>query len=200
MVHKQERILHETEEFCVRKAKPEEAEELRKLINKYVYHRKLGLFERLVGERLSHSNLSLVAIEKGTGKVIGGIEAKVDAKEHSAGGIGLAVLPEWRHRGVGTALAEAGERKLEEMGMRVVEALVASKYAYKIARKQGYLSNDTLTKFPLEEKKLWMPLTRIGIAKELGEEEPAASRREQFEKAAQDIGEIRKRGKEVKKS
>jgi N-acetylglutamate synthase-like GNAT family acetyltransferase len=129
--HKQaeERILHDAEEFYIRKAKPSEQEKLHEIFRGY-YN---------VIWWYPHKNaLSLVAIDKKTGRLIGGIEREVDKEECCAEGAGLAVLPDFQKRGVGASLVHAIDNELEKMGIKNIKTVASSEGSWKIFRKQGY--------------------------------------------------------------
>jgi GNAT superfamily N-acetyltransferase len=192
MAHKQreERILHDAEEFRIRKATPAQRDELRKLFEEHIDKNWWPLPDRA---------LTIAAIDKKTGKLIGGIERDINnIKEHYASGAGLVVLPDFRDKGIGTALAKTMDKELEAMGVTRVSIVVASDDAWKIYRKEGY-EYDAKTKAYLKEKGLPEDrfVEKLPMTKELGRE-PAREvfhvevSREGFEKAAQDIGGVKK--------
>lgn len=65
----------------------------------------------------------LVAVTDG-GTVVGSLIAGFDGWRGSL--YRLAVHPSWRRRGLGTELLRAGERRLEELGARRLDAIVVT--------------------------------------------------------------------------
>jgi ribosomal protein S18 acetylase RimI-like enzyme len=61
----------------------------------------------------------------------------------------LAVLPEWRRRGVARELVSEGERRLRELGARRIGAVVISEHdpAVEFWRALGYERNDRVDRF-----------------------------------------------------
>jgi len=183
----EERVLHEAENFFIRKANSDEKDEM---------HR---LFTEKNWWPFPDRALILVAIDKKTGNMIGGIERDINnIEKHYAGGGGLVVLPDFRNKGIGTALFKAMERELEAMGVNHIEIYAISEYGWRIARKEGYEYNEKAKAY-LKEKGLpedrFLKNEKLVMVKEFGKEQkPIASilQRNPFEKAAQDIGEAKK--------
>jgi ribosomal protein S18 acetylase RimI-like enzyme len=124
----QERVLHDSENFYIKEANPREKAELYRIFS-----------NAMLGSCVdSPHDLILVAIDKETKKVIGGIKRSIDVKLHRADGEGFIVLPEFQGKGIGTALAEVTDKELKERGVRHVRLAVGSEEAWKIFRKIGY--------------------------------------------------------------
>jgi GNAT superfamily N-acetyltransferase len=189
MAHKQAegRILLDAENFFIRKATPDEKDEL---------HR---LFTGKNWWPFPDRALILVAIDKKTGNMIGGIERDINRiEEHYAGWGGLVVLPDFRDKGIGTALFKTMNRELEAMGVNRIEIYAVSEYGWRIARKEGYRYNEEAKAY-LKEKGLpedkFLKNEKLVMVKEFGrEQKPISSilQGKTFEKAAQDIGEAKK--------
>jgi ribosomal protein S18 acetylase RimI-like enzyme len=131
MAHKQaeERILYEDEEFYLRKAKPTERGELRRLFKQNLDR----------GWVLAEKAVTIVAIDKKLGVLAGGIERDMEnAKDGLAMAAGLAVKPEFREKGIGRKLVEAADREMERNGIKSVTAMVSSEYGWRIYKEQGY--------------------------------------------------------------
>jgi len=197
MAHKQaeQRTLLDAENFSIRKATTAERDEVRELFERYVDPHWWPLPDR---------SLTIVAIDKQTGKLVGGVERDINNIEnHYAGGGGLVVLPDFQHKGIGTALFKAMERELEAMGVTRIEIYAVSEYGWRIARGQGY-EYDEKTRARLKEgglpedrfvKNEKLPMTKeFGRKPDIQKGEPQLSslQRKPFEKAAQDIGEAKR--------
>jgi len=163
MTYKQanKRILYDAEDFYLRETKPTERKELQKLFEKHI---QLELPERV---------LSIVAIDKKTGKLIGGILRDMKRmEEHIADGAGLVVLPTYHKKGIGTELVKAMEKKMEENGITYISVRVLSEYAWRIYRKLDY-TYDAETKACLKRNGLPEDTFVIGadMVKEFGRPE-----------------------------
>lgn len=96
----------------------------------------------------------LVAVVDGA--IVGSI--KVDASRHGFGDLGMAVVKEWRGRGVGTALMEAAIRWARERGLHKLSLEVFPHNAAGIAlyRKFGFVEEGRRVKqFRRQSGELW---------------------------------------------
>jgi N-acetylglutamate synthase-like GNAT family acetyltransferase len=122
-------ILHDSGEFYIKEAGWRETKELHKLFREtFADDWKVPPGDKFV----------LIAIDKNTNKIIGGIERRVDIKSASAKGVGLAVLPEFRKKQhIGTVLLETMDAELKKMGIKEVVTMPTDK-SWSIFRKHGY--------------------------------------------------------------
>jgi GNAT superfamily N-acetyltransferase len=121
-------ILHDAEQFYIKEAGWRETRELHQLFrDTFSDDWKAPPGGKLV----------LIAIDKNTNKIIGGIERAVDLKSASAKGDSLAVPPEFRKQHIGTALLEAMDAELKKMGIKKVITMPTEK-SWNIFRKHGY--------------------------------------------------------------
>jgi N-acetylglutamate synthase-like GNAT family acetyltransferase len=140
---KEERVLHNAVEFCIRKAKLSEEDEIDEMFGKYLHAHRVGL----------PGSIALVAIDKKTGNIIGVVERVANIKEHFAHGVGLIVDAEFHKRGIGTALVKAMDNELKNMGIKHVTTIATSEGAWKILRENGY-EHSAETKAYLKENGL----------------------------------------------
>jgi len=150
MVYKiaQERILHESERFYIREAKPAELD---------VLH---AIFEENLGDIGRGGNkLTLVALEKGTNNVIGGIERGIDISSGTAWGLGLFVLPQFRKLEIGRTLVRVIDEELEKRGVREVMTVPQDDDVHKFFENCGYkdatLEVGEFNKMDVMKKELW---------------------------------------------
>jgi ribosomal protein S18 acetylase RimI-like enzyme len=89
----------------------------------------------------------LVAEDAPGGAIVGAIVAAWDGWRGNM--YRLAVAPAHRRRGIGLALARAGEQRLREQGARRITALVAHEEADAVAlwAAAGYARDETIVRF-----------------------------------------------------
>jgi GNAT superfamily N-acetyltransferase len=126
------RVLFESEKFRIKEAAPAERDALDNMLKKFLYddswHR----------STFSLPHLTIVAVDKETNKVIGGIDRELNTLGKIANGEGLIVLPEYRREGVGRKLLEEMDGALKKMGMRRVETMPNDENAWEFFKENGY--------------------------------------------------------------
>jgi N-acetylglutamate synthase-like GNAT family acetyltransferase len=121
------RVLYASEEFYIKEAGWRDTRELHQLFKETFSEDWKGV---------PGSKFTLVALDK-QNHVIGGIERAIDKKTSTAEGVSFAVLPEFRGRGVGTALLKTMDAELKKMGIEKVITL-PTESSWNIFRKNGY--------------------------------------------------------------
>jgi len=124
-----ERILQDSDTFYIKEASLKEAQELRSIFRSVFSED----WSPMIGRKFI-----LVAVEKQSNKVIGGIQRVVDIDSASAKGDALAVLPEFRNKGVGSSLLKVMDAELKKMGVREVNTVPGDEDAWDFFRKRGY--------------------------------------------------------------
>ena len=137
------RVLHNSEEFYIRKTNLTDEDEIDEMFGKYLHAHRVGL----------PGSIALVAIDKKTGNIIGVVERVANVKEHFAHGVGFIVDAEFHKRGIGTALAKAMDNELKNIGIKHVTTIATSEGAWKILRENGY-EHSAETKAELKKKGL----------------------------------------------
>jgi GNAT superfamily N-acetyltransferase len=132
-----DRVLHDSEKFFIREAHPEEVEVLLKMLKKEISGSWIDRYHNAPGKKVT-----LVAIDKETNQLIGGIERVVDIEFHNAVGVGFTVSKKFRSKGIGTTLLEVIDGELKEMGVKCITTVAANKKAWEFLRKNGYENND----------------------------------------------------------
>ena len=120
--------IHDSEEFHIKEAGWRETRELHQVFKDAFSDKWKGV---------PSSKFVLVALDKKSGKVIGGIESAVDIKLALADEKSFAVSPEFRDKGVGTALLQTMHNELKRLGVRKVTTVPTEK-SWNIFRKHGY--------------------------------------------------------------
>lgn len=120
--------LYDSEEFYIKEAGWSEARELHQLFRQTFF----GDWKGLPG-----SKYVIIAVDKNMNKIIGGIEATLDMRSTSADGF-IAVLPEFRDKGIGKALLGTMEAELKKMGIEKVNTMPQNEKAWSILMKRGY--------------------------------------------------------------
>jgi GNAT superfamily N-acetyltransferase len=133
----EERVLHDSEKFFIREARPEEVEVILKMFKKALSANWIDYHHNLPGKKVA-----LVAIDKETNQQIGGIERVLDVESGNARGVGLAVLKKFRNEGIGTTLLQVMDEELREMGIKHITTVPATKKAWKFLKDNGYENND----------------------------------------------------------
>jgi N-acetylglutamate synthase-like GNAT family acetyltransferase len=142
----QEKILHDSERFYIREAKPGEVDALHA-----IFRETLGSgYTEPKGDRLT-----LIAVDKETNKVIGGDDIEINLRLGTASGGGLVVLPQYRKQGVGKALSKVMGEELRKMN--VVEIVVFQKDndARKFFEKMGLEDAMLMGGEAVMKKELW---------------------------------------------
>ncbi|MEM3556068.1 MAG: GNAT family N-acetyltransferase [Candidatus Micrarchaeia archaeon] len=123
------KILYESANFLIKEATPADRKALYKLYKEVLFENPSDS----VGKKLI-----LVAVDKKTNQVIGGIERAVDTESGYAQGIGFAVSPKFQGMGIGTKLLEVMDDELRRMGIKHITTLPSSEESWKIFKKHGY--------------------------------------------------------------
>jgi len=121
-------ILHDSREFYIKEAGWRETRDLHQLFKEVFSDNWRGV---------PSSKFVLVALDKKSGKVIGGIESAVDTKLASADEKSFVISPEFRDKGVGTALLQTMHNELKRLGVRKVTTIPTEK-SWNIFRNEGY--------------------------------------------------------------
>jgi len=125
----QKKTLFEAEKFLIREASPKEVEALRKIYREVLFEDPVDN----VGKKLI-----LVAIDKKTNEVIGGMERAIDVNSGYAQGIGFAVSAKSQSMGVGTNLLKVMDEELKNIGIKHITTLPSSEASWKIFKSNGY--------------------------------------------------------------
>jgi GNAT superfamily N-acetyltransferase len=136
------RVLHDSESYCIREAAPDDVEPLLKMFKKDMSTKWVDQYHNLPGKKFA-----LVAVDKETNKVIGGIERVVDVESGNATGVGFAVLKDFRKKGIGTTLLKVMDEELKNMGVKCITTLPVSKKGWKILKENGYEYEEFIKAF-----------------------------------------------------
>jgi GNAT superfamily N-acetyltransferase len=136
------RVLHDSENYCIREAAPDEVEPLLKMFKKDMSKKWVDQYHNLPGKKFA-----LVALDKETNKVIGGIERVVDFDTGNATGVGFAVLKDFRRRGIGITLLKVMDDELKNMGVTCITTVPTSKNAAEFLKENGYEYEEFIKSF-----------------------------------------------------
>jgi N-acetylglutamate synthase-like GNAT family acetyltransferase len=127
------RILFESEKFLIKEANSHEKEELHNIFRKLVPMR----WDEFDSIKEKVILVTLVAIDKETNGVIGGVERILSSDKRFAGGVGLAVLPDFQRHEIGTKLLQEMDKELKRMGVEII-IVVPNEKSWKILRENSY--------------------------------------------------------------